>query len=521
MNTSENHLHEFLRIFFANRRLIKRTFLVCAAISLVIPLLTKVAFDVSAEIVVQSKKLSQIDASTTLNSDTDKFVPPTLADMETESTMLRSPSLIRTTLQQMIKEGYFVPQYGLLDTWVKQPLRQYVIQPLQNLFGQSSTQEGQLETLTDLTLQSLSVITLPGSNVLSVTYSTADPESGVVFVNHLLDNYLSNRQQLQSTELPTSFYEQKRDQYRNQLDLLQQKRLSLLSSNNMSDPTAEIGFTLQAINTEEQSLNQLHDQSLENQKLISYLKKNLDVARNGSLTEASFPFTFGASRTGTGYDDVEIRQLTTQLTDLIGRYGDTSAAFQQNSLPMKQLREQIQRTREQLMKVIGNRVEERQNELNTTLALIAQKTQRIEDYKQRVLKLQEVQAQLAQLDTEITSLHSIFSAYTQRYEESRTQQVLNAQSASNARILSRPYEPTKPSTPSAMAIIGSGLITAIFLSLALGYIREFFDHRFKHPGQISQRLNLPVLLVINDQQTVSKNPHKRWTLAWMRYWISH
>ena len=41
MNQTENYLHEFLRIFFANQRLIKRVFLFFAAITLLIPVLAK------------------------------------------------------------------------------------------------------------------------------------------------------------------------------------------------------------------------------------------------------------------------------------------------------------------------------------------------------------------------------------------------------------------------------------------------------------------------------------------------
>ena len=61
MNQTENYLHEFLRIFFANQRLIKRVFLFFAAITLLIPVLAKPTFDITAEVLVQSKKLPQMD----------------------------------------------------------------------------------------------------------------------------------------------------------------------------------------------------------------------------------------------------------------------------------------------------------------------------------------------------------------------------------------------------------------------------------------------------------------------------
>lgn len=66
MNPKENYLHEFFRIFFANKRLVKRIFLIFAVIALLLPLVLKQSFDITAQVLVQSKKLSQGDATTSL-----------------------------------------------------------------------------------------------------------------------------------------------------------------------------------------------------------------------------------------------------------------------------------------------------------------------------------------------------------------------------------------------------------------------------------------------------------------------
>src|SRR5690554_7791732 len=90
MNRMENYLHDFLRVLFVHRRLIKRVFLLFALITLLLPLVLKQTFEISADIIVQSKKLSQADVSTALSQESDKFIPPTLTDMETEVNILRS-----------------------------------------------------------------------------------------------------------------------------------------------------------------------------------------------------------------------------------------------------------------------------------------------------------------------------------------------------------------------------------------------------------------------------------------------
>src|SRR3546814_8622806 len=113
MNHTANYLHEFFRIFFANKQWVKRVFLIFAVIALTLPLMLKQSFDITAQVIVQSKKLSQGDATTSLNQEDATFIPPSLADMETESTILRSPALILQTIGTLHDQGEYSPSQGI------------------------------------------------------------------------------------------------------------------------------------------------------------------------------------------------------------------------------------------------------------------------------------------------------------------------------------------------------------------------------------------------------------------------
>ncbi|MFW3894683.1 GumC family protein [Pseudomonas bharatica] len=519
MNPKENYLHEFFRIFFANRQWVKRIFLAFAVIALLLPLVLRQSFDIGAEVIVQSKKLSQSDTNTALAQETDKFIPPSLADMETESNILRSPTLIRQTISQLRSEGKYSAEPGMLERWVLAPLHARVIDPMRTALGLrvQAAGDSELDALTDQAVKNLKVDTLPGSNVISVNYSFADPAQGTAFVARLLDNYLKNRQDLQSNELPESFYEQKKLQYQTRLDDLESKRLGLLEANGSSDPKEEITFRLNAINTEEQDLNQYRDRLLQSQRWLDYLKSALASASSAKMSDYAFPFTFTTTVDNIAFEDREIKQLGEQLTTQVSRYGNDTAIFQPGSEPMQLQREQITRTRQQFLKVVSNRISEREKDLTVVQEVIAQKTARIGELKGRIHQLQETQSKARQLDTEIDALHKAFFTYTQRYEESRGQGQLD--NLSNARILSAPYQPTEAAFPRPLLIVPFGMLTGLLFAIALVYVREFFDHRFKHPAQIGQELNLPVLLVINDQTPELPNPHRQWSLPRLWHWV--
>lgn len=507
---SENPLHEFLRILFANLPLIRRVFLVFAAIALLLPLLMQKVYDIEAEVMVQSKKVAQTDpANAGLHQDTDKFLPPTLADMETESSILRSPELVRGTLAKLREQGHFQPEKSLLSS--------NLIDPLRNLFGSEETvaRDRTLDLLTLQVLEDLEISPLPGSNVISVVYRSADPQLGMLFVNQLLDDYLRQRHELHSNDLPEDFYEQKKAQYQERLKALETRRLKLLEEIRAANPQEEITFRLNAINQEEQALNQHRDRQLENQRWLEHLKQALDAAQKAKVTSHSFPYTFTRIVDNVALEDREIRQLSSRLIEQISQYGFDSEIYQQNSVPMKTALAQIQRTRQQFLQLAGSRIREREKELEVLAGVIAQKKERIDEYKKRIRELQDAQSSLRQLDTETEALHQAFFTYTQRYEESRSRSLLDG-GLSNARILSRPLEPSEASSPKPLLIIPLGLLTALLLALAVGYIRELFDHRFKYPTQITQQLGLPVLMTINAEQEALPPPTRARSLPWIR-----
>lgn len=128
----------------------KRVFLIFAVIALILPLMLKQSFDITAQVIVQSKKLSQGDATTSLNQENASFIPPSLADMETESNILRSPGLIRETLSQMRENSEYTPPVSPFTKLVAQPFKDYVttpirehlINPVRNALGLKPTRYG-------------------------------------------------------------------------------------------------------------------------------------------------------------------------------------------------------------------------------------------------------------------------------------------------------------------------------------------------------------------------------------------
>lgn len=513
---SENYLHEFLRIFFANRRLITRVFLSFALVTCLVAFFGPKNYDVAAEVIVLSKKLTQADASTgVLNQESTKFIPPSIADMETESNVLRSSALLREVAQSLHERGEFPLVEGWFSRSVLGPVRQaimpslttWVIDPVRDALGLEPEQkvDRTVEKLAIEAADAMTVETLPGSNIISVVYRDPDPERAKLFVDALLERYLQKRAELQSNQLPVEFYNEKRNQYRTRLSELEDNRLALLREVEATEPSVEIASILETVRQEQRLLNELRDQRLEQASWLAYLREHLAKARRSEAQAFSFPYSFTDTASGVAYEDREIRQLGENLAELTIRYGNEAATFRGDSRRMQQLQEQIGRARAQFIAVVENRIGERARAVAVVDRLVKQKDERIQALRGRIDSLQAVLPSVRQLDTEIDSLHVAFTAYTQRFEEHSSGQAFNEQEMSNTRVLSWPVVPDSPAFPKPLHVLLIGFLSGLLLSIATGYLREFFDHSFKHPHQVREKLGLPVLMTI-DEQVVKAGP---------------
>jgi len=237
--------------------------------------------------------------------------------------------------------------------YVTTPLREHVTNPLRGLLGleTDSVRDTHIDEALQAIQKKLQVETLPGSNIISVVLSTSDPAQGTVFVERLLHNYLQSRQNLQSNNLPEEFYEQKKQHYRNRIDALEHTRQQILEGANASHPAEEITFRLNAVNTEEQSLNQYRDRLLESRAWLDYLNKSLVEARKIGQKEYAFPFTFKQLIGDIAYEDRELKDVGERLAEQIMGLDNALISFTAASQPVIEHRKRLANTHHQFLRL--------------------------------------------------------------------------------------------------------------------------------------------------------------------------
>lgn len=505
-----NYFREILGILFANLPFIRRLFLLCVAISLLVPFFITTKYTLTGEIVVLSKKIQQGIRGDITGGTSARYIPVSLTDMETENNIIRSVPLMRKTVTDLYDEGVMSVEYGAIDEWIKIPLKTHIINPIKAVFSNEIGNERReiIEGLTKEALDSLEVATIPGSNIITVNYESEDKEVALAFVNRLMTNFLIKRNELLLNEAPDDFFLRKKESYKKRLVTLELEKVELFGRYAVTNTKEELSLILESINHENNELNKILDNRLEGNAWLSYLKKQLVNLRVSDVTKISFPYSFGGSGTSSNefFVDTEMKEQILKIAALQSEYATARLAFRKESTKVTKPFNQLKQQKIRLIILVENRILERTEGIKVLDTVIASKNERILGFKSRAEVLKEVSAQEAGIITELSAVNDAYFKYSQQYEERRSEKIANLDDLSNVRILSMASKPLEPSSPKPILVLIVSFVTGAFIALTLGLIREMFDNRFRYPEQVPAQLDMPVIAVFDDKNVEPDKP---------------
>ena len=109
------------------------------------------------------------------------------------------------------------------------------------------------------------------------------------------------------------------------------------------------------------------------------------------------------------------------------------------------------------------------------------------------------QIELEQLEKDLNVIRNSYDIIFQRNQESMLAgdpKQINLNSYIS--ILTPAFADTDPVFPKPMLLIPLGIITGLILGLTLGFLYEFFDHTYKRPEEVEERMKIPVVLSIRE-----------------------
>lgn len=514
-----DYIIQLVTVFFTEHWLIKKILTLGFVLLLLVSFLAPKQFYFNGQVVVVSKQIPHSLDGSLLNSKQDVFVSPTLTDMETEANILRSPAIIYHTLLELhqsnlliiddpnwIKINIIEPLKSNLKD-AKKTIRGWFLEPL----TPEEEQHIYISEFTEEIIESLEIVTLPGSNILTVDLIYDDIIIGKRIATRLLKNYLIKRKELILSSFSDEFYFKHKNLFEEKIKALEEQKLRLLKENDANLPDLELEAEISMLEQEQKSLEENNQIIKQKQEWQLYLEREYDrLSTKKSLDSYEFPYTFNTSprSESVAFEDQELVSQLQILNELSASYRDINRVYEQDTRAVRDITAKLKQERNRYLKLIQNKILEANQQLTLSKQIIEDKRASISFIAARVKQLRDVLPQFKIIDTELKALQDAYFSYTQQYHENKAANFAEFDVKSNVKILAWPQTPLKPVFPNPKLLIPIGGIALLMLSISMAFMIAFFRQVFRRPEEITDRLGLPVIAVFEDIDT------ERWSAVY-------
>lgn len=316
----------------------------------------------------------------------------------------------------------------------------------------------------------LEVVPTRNSNVLSLNYTNADPETAAQMATAFADAYVQTQLQLRIN--PARVYSQWfESQISGARDRLEQAQRRLSSFQQARGLVGAGRFDI-----EQAQLSELSQQ----------------------MTGAQAEAAQARARANTSAGSSSIAQQSGVVQGLDTQIAGKSASLQQlrqslgpNHPMVVAAQAEIAELRSRRSQAVGTVVSAVQTDSSAAAAREANLRGLVAAQRERVLRLASAQDEMAVLQRDVDSARSAYDAVTTRLNEVRLQSEIPQ---TNVSVLDRATAPTLPSTPNVALRLLLGIVGGIFAGIVLALFLEWRSPRVRTISGFEGATGLPVLV---------------------------
>jgi uncharacterized protein involved in exopolysaccharide biosynthesis len=326
---------------------------------------------------------------------------------------------------------------------------------------------------------------IPASNIIEITFYHKSPDDASTVLKALMKQYIVHREQIHNPSQEELFFAHQVREFKDGLKKKEDELKGMIDKNEISDPQKELENNLLVKVDLEQQLNILKTNAIEKKLHIEYLERTLKNENIHFFSSVDNPTITG------------LNGLSPKLQDLIAERRNILRIYHPSSEKAQAIEEQIENTYLSLK----SEVEEYKEDQLQQLQILNEKINYIENKLNTIdkinVELRKHHIDSKRIEAESDLLLFSYETFFKRREEAKIKNSIEATNfSSHVAILSKAYSPESPVFPKKVVIIPLGLIIGFITGCSLGFLREYFDHTFKKPGDIETYTGLPVILSI-------------------------
>jgi uncharacterized protein involved in exopolysaccharide biosynthesis len=318
------------------------------------------------------------------------------------------------------------------------------------------------------------------SNVIEVRYEARDPQLATTVLGALMDTYIGYRNRVHNPVEAGEFFRENAERSQDKLAAKQAELLALIQRTSISDPKTEKANNLALKYQLQVQLNDLVTAAIDKEALVRQLERSL---ADDSLQLFSF------------IDGVPaIIELSKKVEDLLVELGTVQRAYSPESDRAQLVARHLQDTHAALRKEVVNYRNSEAAKLESIRNKMASIRERMAAIDAANIEVEEQLIAMQRLERDIEVFQSSYGAFSTRREEAGA--VSGGHLLSQVSIVTRPFPSNGPVFPRKRVVIPFGLLVGFLNGFVLGFLVEYFDHRFKRPSDVEHYTGLPVLASI-------------------------
>lgn len=471
-NTMAFAARSFLYAVFKHRRLVVGVFAVVLVGALVVALIRPKVWQASTKVIVKLGESVQLAPAEAPSKSVNQ--PLSAEVVNTEAEIVKS----RQVMEKAVEHLGIKPQPGT-----------------------------NLSEMIDNMELALTVAPTPASNILRISYFGRDPERSAKMVNAITDAYIEEHNKAYQNEGVHSFYTEQLAILEKEMKNAQQRLREYLGSENIIDVDQEISILNQDVQEQDKGLK------AHLAKLTGTERKLTEVEAQIDKTPVQVPFEeeWLSNPTIQTFKD-KLAALEIDRYQLLQHYMPTDRHVTDKDEEIANVRGRIKEEKDRIL----NKQTLQRNDLHRELernadtlkVLLADLRSRTDPYTQRLTETRKHLQDLRDKRFVINNLKQLadektyaFDLYFKKQEESRIAEAMKDQSMVNVTVVERAAPPNDPVNGLLLPVL-LGLIGGIIVAAAMAVAVEWLNRTLRFEEEVERYLELPVLAVIPDLQTL-------------------
>lgn len=416
-------------------------------------------------------------------------------DMNSEVALIHSDALVREVLAEYWKTEDEPPTLaGRLLSIVTFPLRipALLYQRLHNVAPPT-----ELDNAVQVVLKNLGAGIVGKSNLIEVSYYSADPKWAAELVNKLVAKHIERRAKLSQQSEARRFFESQRDV--------------------LATKTREAEVALEEFNHRQgidalspDQRNSVRARLTELQTLLANSERELaeGTARTEFLTKeiTNYPRNIATeSKVAQNQQFIKPKIIELQLerTELLSKYAPTSVKVRDIDRQIAQAKALMNSNPETLAETtsaINPAYQSLEVDLAQTKAQVAAVSARVEalraqvaEHKTTVGHLDEISSEQERLEQAVASTKEASATYAKKEEEARFTTALDESNLVDIAIAEKAEIPTVPEKSKQALMLVLGTVMSLVAGVGLAFLRDHLDPAVKSAVEAKNVTGLPVL----------------------------